>query len=67
MLVLTRKLNQTIAIDKDITIEVLQIKGNQIRLGINAPSNVAVKRLEIVDRVPERDASESEVRSPQPS
>lgn len=47
MLVLSRKKNQTILIDGQIEIEVLQIKGNSIRLGITAPSDVRVLRGEL--------------------
>ncbi len=47
MLVLSRKTNETIVIDGRITLEVLQIKGNQIRLGINAPADVRVLRGEL--------------------
>jgi carbon storage regulator CsrA len=47
MLVLSRKKNEAIVIDNRITIEVLQIKGNLIRLGINAPKEVKVLRSEL--------------------
>lgn len=47
MLVLTRKLNQSIMIGDDIVITVLEISGSQIRLGIDAPRNVAVHREEV--------------------
>ena len=47
MLVLSRKKNQTILIDGQIEIEVLQIKGNNIRLGIKAPRDVRVLRGEL--------------------
>ena len=47
MLVLSRKKNQAIVIDGNITIEILQIKGNTIRLGINAPDSVRVMRAEL--------------------
>lgn len=47
MLVLSRKKSETIIIDGRITIEVLQIKGNQIRIGINAPADVKVLRGEL--------------------
>ena len=48
MLVLSRKLGERIVIDADIVIEVLSIKGNQIRLGINAPSGVRILREELI-------------------
>ena len=47
MLVLSRKKNQSIVIDGNISIEILQIKGNTIRLGISAPDNVRVLRGEL--------------------
>jgi carbon storage regulator CsrA len=47
MLVLSRKTNETIVIDGRITLEVLQIKGNQIRIGINAPADVRILRGEL--------------------
>lgn len=50
MLVLTRKLDQEIVLDGNISIRVLQIKGNTVRLGINAPDHVKIKRGELDDR-----------------
>lgn len=47
MLVLTRKRDQAIVIDGEITIKVLKVKGNTIRLGIDAPKDVPVRRAEI--------------------
>jgi len=47
MLVLTRKIGETIAIDDDIKIVVVQIKGRQVRLGIEAPRNTKIHREEI--------------------
>ncbi|MCH2178949.1 MAG: carbon storage regulator [Mariniblastus sp.] len=47
MLVLSRKKNQSIVLDGNISIEILQIKGNMIRLGINAPKSVRVLRGEL--------------------
>lgn len=47
MLVLSRKRNEQVLIDDQITIEVLQIKGNTVRLGISAPRNVKVLRGEL--------------------
>ena len=47
MLVLSRKLNQTVVIDNQIEIQVLKIKGNTVRLGINAPNNVKILRGEL--------------------
>ena len=47
MLVLSRKKNETIVIDGRITIEVIQVKGKGVRLGINAPSDVRILRGEL--------------------
>lgn len=47
MLVLTRRLNQSIKIGDDIEITVIEVRGDQVRLGVNAPRNVAVHRKEV--------------------
>ena len=47
MLVLTRKLNEQIAIGEEITITVLRIKGNRVRIGVSAPEDVRVVRSEL--------------------
>ena len=52
MLVLSRKLNQEIRIGENIVVRVLAIKGNQVRLGIVAPSEVPVLREEILTKSP---------------
>lgn len=51
MLVLTRRLGEAIIIDGDIRVEVLGIKGNQIRLGIRAPKDVSVNREELEEQI----------------
>lgn len=51
MLILTRKPSETVMIGNDITITVLGVKGNQVRIGIKAPKNVAVHREEIYQRI----------------
>jgi carbon storage regulator len=51
MLILTRRLNETLMIGVEITVTVLGVMGNQVRLGVNAPKNVAVHREEIFDRI----------------
>lgn len=51
MLILTRRLGETIVIGEDITATILGIKGNQVRLGINAPKDVSVHREEIYQRI----------------
>ncbi len=49
MLVLTRKAGETITIDGDITIQVVQIRGRQVRVGINAPKHKKVQRGELIN------------------
>lgn len=51
MLILTRNTGETIKISDDVTVTVLGVKGGQIRLGINAPKNIAVHRQEIYDNI----------------
>jgi carbon storage regulator len=51
MLILTRRMGETLMIGAEVTVTVLGIKGNQVRLGINAPKDVTVHREEIYDRV----------------
>ena len=51
MLILTRRVGESIAIGSDVTITVLAIKGNQARLGIAAPQDVPVHRVEISERI----------------
>ena len=51
MLILTRKVGETIVINDNIRVTVLQVKGNQIRIGVEAPADVAVHRSEIHERI----------------
>lgn len=51
MLILTRRVGETIVINKNVRVTVLAAKGNQLRLGIDAPSNVEIHREEIFDRI----------------
>ena len=51
MLVLTRRIGESIAIGNDITVTVLAVFGNQVRLGISAPRDVAVHREEVFERI----------------
>ena len=51
MLILTRKVNESLLVGDDIKLTVLGIKGGQIRIGISAPRDVAVHRQEIYDRI----------------
>lgn len=58
MLILTRRAGETVMIGSDITITVLGVKGNQVRIGINAPKDVAVHREEIFERIQSEKAAE---------
>jgi carbon storage regulator len=51
MLVLTRRVGETLMVGDEVTVSVLGVKGNQVRIGINAPREVAVHREEIYERI----------------
>lgn len=51
MLILTRKVGETIVIGDDIRVSVLSVQGNQVRVGVAAPRDVVVHREEIYDRI----------------
>ena len=53
MLVLTRRINESIVINDDISVLVVEIRGDRVRLGIEAPKDVAVHRKEIYDAIRE--------------
>lgn len=61
MLILTRRIGETLVIGDDVNITVLGVKGNQVRLGINAPKDVSVHREEIYLRIQqEKESGDSE-------
>ena len=51
MLILTRRVGETLMIGDEITVTVLGVKGNQVRVGVNAPRDVALHREEIYQRI----------------
>lgn len=51
MLILTRRVGERLMIGDDVSVTVLGVKGNQVRIGVDAPSSVAVHREEIYDRI----------------
>ncbi len=59
MLILTRRVGESLMVGDDITITVLGVKGNQVRIGVNAPKDVAVHREEIYNRIQEGDVEAS--------
>jgi carbon storage regulator len=60
MLILTRRVGETVMIGNDVTVTVLGVKGNQVRIGINAPKNVAVHREEIYERIKREQQGDSQ-------
>lgn len=51
MLILTRRVGETMMVGDDVTVTVLGVKGNQVRIGVNAPKDVSVHREEIYQRI----------------
>ena len=63
MLILTRRMGETVVIGDDVTVTVLGVKGNQVRLGVNAPKHVAVHREEIYERIQREQEDDQPVRA----
>jgi len=51
MLIITRKTNETLMVGDEVTVTVLGVKGNQVRIGINAPRTISVHREEVYERI----------------
>ena len=60
MLILTRRVGDTLMIGDEVTVTVLGVKGNQVRIGVNAPRDVTVHREEIYERIKQEQLSNQE-------
>ena len=60
MLILTRKSGESLMIGEDISVTVLGVKGNQVRIGINAPKDISVHREEIFDKIKDNSDEEND-------
>ena len=64
MLILTRRIGETLMIGDEVTVTVLGVKGNQVRLGVNAPKDVAVHREEIYDKINQQNGAHANDNEP---
>jgi carbon storage regulator len=67
MLILTRRVGETLMIGDSVTVTILGVKGNQVRVGITAPKDVAVHREEIFQRIGREAAAQSSEKDPDDS
>ena len=59
MLILTRRVGETVVIGEEVTVTVLGVKGNQVRVGVNAPREITVHREEIFERIKQEETDEA--------
>ena len=64
MLILTRRIGETLMVGDDVTVTVLGVKGNQVRIGVNAPKHIAVHREEIYQRIQREKDSQAQANAP---
>lgn len=64
MLILTRRITESIVIGDEVTVTVLGIKGNQVRIGVNAPKEISVHRNEVYEKI-EQEKREKQIREEQ--
>jgi len=64
MLILTRRVGETVMIGNEVTVTVLGVKGNQVRIGVNAPKDVPVHREEIFERIKREHEQDSRAEAP---
>jgi len=67
MLILTRRVGETLMIGDEVTVTVLGVKGNQVRIGVNAPKDIAVHREEIYERIKREQDSVAPGTAPAPA
>ncbi len=63
MLILTRRVGETLMIGDEVSVTVLGVKGNQVRIGVNAPREVAVHREEIFERIKQEQAQQEQAQA----
>lgn len=66
MLILTRRVGESVMIGDEVAITVLRVKGNQVRLGVNAPKTVSVQREEIFQRIQQEHGAGDDEPEPEP-